>query len=446
MPPKPTFRPLLAALMITASPLAAQVSAPARLFELPLLDAPYNFAHGYRAPSMQQSLSVTTNFYEASHFGIQKVWGERKWLARGSVLLFDYFTIAVPFADAWLHEEWHRVALGNRGIGSRNDVYDLGNIFSEAISVSHVRDEDLIRLKRDHPQDMVRVKAAGIEAEYQLITQLEKNRFFRNARSWNTALYWFTALNSIAYVGFTDQAEVDSITDEANRTENTFEVRDISGHDFTAWVYDLHRPDEPFEARGAHPSGVGIDRYIKISDLTPEEVAYLERQGRLAYLNLWDPNLFGLHGFTVRNPLSGRPLMFNLAARHLLTSFGHTVDANIFLKQNAINLFLVLHSYANGARRFPGVDAQLLDLPVTIGGKQLALSPRAAVWLQPQDQQFRTTSGAAGGLAAIRVDYPLAARFGSYVELEGKTAGWVAGNVHLDPNLSLRLGVSASLR
>lgn len=46
----------------------------------------------------------------------------------------------------------------------------------------------------------------------------------------------------------------------------------------------------------------------------------------------------------------------------------------------------------------------------------------------------------------IRADYPHSPRFGSFVEMEGKTAGWVASNVHLDPNLSLRLGVSASLR
>ncbi len=445
MRPQPAFRPLLAALMITASPLAAQDDAPARL-ELPLLDAPYNFAHGYRAPSMQQSLSVTTGFYEASHYGIQKAWGERKWLARGSILLFDYFTFTLPFGGVWLHEEYHRAVMGHRGIDSFNDVYKF-NVFAEAIAVSRVKDEDLIRLKRDHPAEQVRLGAAGIEGEQQLVLQLEKNRFFRGTRGWHLPLYWLTTLGNWGYVFSGTFPEVNEWTEEFNQQDGAnVPVRDFTGHDFTAWAYDLFRPGEPYEARGVHPSGVGIDRYRKPADLTAEELDFLELQGRLALLNFLDPNLFGIYGFTFTSPFSGRPTKVNARAGHMLTSFGYTVDANIFLKQEDLNLFVVLHSYANGARRFPGVDAQVLDLPVAIGGKQFMVSPRAAMWLQPQDQQFRPTSGTVGGLAAIRVDHPLAARFGSYMELEGKTAGWVAGNVHLDANLSLRLGVTSSLR
>lgn len=445
MPHKSTFYRSLAALMMTAAPLAAQAGAPPRL-ELPLLDAPYNLAHGYRAPSMQQSRSVTTSFYEASHYGIQKAWGDRKWLARGSILLFDYFTFVLPFAGIWLHEEYHRAVMGHRGIDSFNDVYKF-NLFPDVIAVSHVLDEDLIRLKRDRPAEQVRLGAAGIEGEQQLVLQLEKNQFFRDTRGWHLPLYWLTTFGNWGYVFSGTLPDANEWTAESNQQDGAnVAVRDFTGHDFTAWVYDLFRPGEPYEARGVHPSGVGIDRYRKPADLTPEELEFLELQGHLALLNFLDPNLFGLYGLRFSNPFSGRPVKVNARAGHMLTSFGYTIDANIFFRQDAFNLFLVLHSYTNGAQRFPGADVQVIDLPVTIRGKQVALSPRAAVWLQPHKQEFRAASGVLGGLAAIRVDYPLAARFGSYMELEGKTAGWVAGNVHLDRNLSLRLGVTASLR
>lgn len=413
--------------------------------DLPLFDIPYNIAHGLRVPSMQQSLVVTEGFYEASHAGIQAAWGDRKWLGRASVALWDYFTLVLPFADAWLHEEFHRAVLGNRGIDSFNDVYRL-DLGAEVIAVSHVRDEDLVRLKREHPAEQVRLGVAGIEGEYLLVERLEANRFFFGSRAWNLPLYWLVKLSSGGYVTSGTWEETNEDTDEMNREDGIdVEARDFTGHDFTAWVYDLHRPEEPYAARGVHPSGIGIDRYIKPADLTQEERDYLDRQGRLQLFNLLDPNLFGIHGVTVTSLLNSRPLRFNIRAGHVLTSFGHTVDANVFLKQDRINLFLVLHSYENGERRFPGVDARLLNYPVVLGKQQLEISPRLALWMQPEDQRFRTSAASAGGLAALRVHRSVAGRFGSWVEVEAKTAGWVAGNVHLDPNVSLRLGGSVAL-
>jgi hypothetical protein len=94
---------------------------------------------------------------------------------------------------------------------------------------------------------------------------------------------------------------VDRNTDEANQKEGAnLQVRDVTGHDFTAWAYDLHRSDEPYAARGVHPSGVGVDRDIKRADLTSEESKYLKRQGRLQLVNLLAPFLFNAGGFTIK--------------------------------------------------------------------------------------------------------------------------------------------------
>ena len=443
----------LAVLLAIASPAGSQTpvdsvrpAEPALRLELPLVDLPYNVSHGYRAPSMQQALAVTEAFYEASHLGIQRAWGRHKLLAKATIAAWDWYTIAVPGADAWLHEEYHRAVLGRRGIGSYNDVYKL-DLGAGSISVSHVEDEELVRLKREHPAEHVRMSSAGLEAELHLVQELERNRFFGRSRGWHLPFYWLAKFSTAAYLISGSDPEVDEEIDEANEEDgDDVEARDFTGHDFTAWVYDLHRPDEPYQARGTHPSGVGIDRYIRTTDLTAEELSYLERQGSLHLLNFLDPFMFGVNGIAATNPLNGARMRFNARAGHMLTPFGNAVDANLMVRQGTLNLSLALRGYSNGERTFPGVEAEVLDYPVTVRGNRLTVSPRVALWVQPEGQRFRAAQGSAGGLAALKVHRPLAGRFGTYAELEGKTAGWVAGNPSLDAGVSLRVGGSILLR
>ena len=200
---------------------------------------------------MQQPLALTADVYDVAHLGIAHVLGEGRLRAKAAVTAFDLLTISAPFTDAWLHEEWHRAVLGARGVDSFNDVYDLKNLNASTISVSHVSDEDLARLKREHPAEFVRLKAAGIEGEYALLTRLEQAQFYCASRTWHSALYWIITLNHVFYVA--DLSGVDAETRKANEQERTVAGRDISGHDFTAWVRDLFRPTEPWAARGVHP-------------------------------------------------------------------------------------------------------------------------------------------------------------------------------------------------
>src|SRR5207245_4339015 len=184
--------------------------------------------------------------------------------------------------------------------------------------------------------------------------------------------------------------------------EGTTVIRlDFTVHYFTACVYDLFRPDQPYAARGMHPSGVGLRRYIRESDLTDAERAYLHRQGRLAVLNLLDPNLIGLSGDR-----------FSAVAAHVLTPFGYTIDLDAFIRPR---LFIALHDYRNHERNFPGIDATLLD------------QIRVALWQQPAHELFRDRGGRLGGLVSVRVH-----RWNMFAEVEATSAGGVAGNVQLD--------------
>ena len=436
----------VAAFVLALAPaIGAQQRATELRVDLPVIDAPYNFSHGFRTPSMAQSLGVGETFYEVAHTAIERAWGERRVASGISLVLFDIFGSLLPGGDGWVHEEFHRAVLGNRGIGSFNDIYRL-NLGASTVAVSHVVDDDLVRLKATHPIDQVRLGVAGIEGENQLMERLEKNTFFRGSTANHIALYWLTKLNSAFYVSSGATSEADELTDEMNASDGAdVPVRDFTGHDFSAWVYDLHRPAEPYTMRGVHPSGVGIDRYIKASDLTSEERDFLAMEGRLQIINFLDPNLLGITGFDVRNPFDGGTVRLNASASHYLTSFGHTIDVNLFAKQGPTNVFVVLHRYSNGARSFPGVDAQVIDLPLAVMGMPVDVSHRISLWLQPEAQSFRSTTSKAGALGSIKLRQVTPSRVAAFVELEGKTEGWVAGNVHLDRNVSVRVGGSVRL-
>jgi hypothetical protein len=431
--------------LVAHTPAFAQ---PTARLDFTVFDAPYNVGHGLRGPSMAQSLDLSTAAYELTHAGIERAFGKRKRLGRAAIAVFDIATmveVALPLTSVWVHEEFHRATMGRRGVSSFNDVYRL-DVDAAWIAVSHVKDADIVRLKRDHPSEWIRTNAAGIEGELVLVRDLERRRFFGQSRAWHLPLYWLTKLGTFGYVASGTWSDADADIDEANRDDGAnVERRDFTGHDLLGWVYDLHRPEEPYDARGIHPSGVGIDRYVKNADLTSEERRYLKRQGRLQLLNFVDPFLFGLdRGFSFG--AAGSLTRVNAGLSHYLTSFGHTIDANVFVRRGSLGIDVTAHAYANDDAIFPGLEAELIDVPLTVRGRALTLSPKLALWLQPERQRFRTSSGDAGGLAGLRVRTDISRRVGAFADVEAKTAGWVAGLPYLDRHVSVRLGLSTTYK
>jgi len=407
--------------------------------DYPLVDAPFN-ASGWGVdelawPSMAQALGATKCVYELGHEGIQygiRELTERSLWQKLGVAAFDLLMPGRPFGTTWMHEEWHRSILTLRGIDSYNEVYDF-KFFGGVASLSHVRDADLAALKRDHNPDLVRLAAAGIESDHELNVALEKDEFYRGTTVYNRVLLWLNAANGVAYVGSSLVDKIDDIEREGHQAEHTEEDKDILGHDVTSWVYDLFRPDDAYADRGVHPGGAGVDRYIGRGDLAADERRYLKLQAGLALINFVDPFLFGRSSFTTGD------VRWNATLRHHLTPFGAAIDANVFLASRAMgNLFLVAHSYYNKLRPFFGVEGQLFDRELGVG---LRLSARAMVWQQPRDQAFRTRSASLGGLASARLAMRLAHRHYATVEVEAKSAGWVAGNPYLDATISTRGGL-----
>ncbi|MGZ3723541.1 MAG: hypothetical protein ACXVA9_11450, partial [Bdellovibrionales bacterium] len=320
--------------------------------DFPVIDAPYNFTvKGYLAPSMRQSLAVSTDFYEALHRGIEGPEGSaqwRKWL----VIPADIISFYLPLSAGWMHEEWHRAVMSRRGIASYNDINDFP-IGRGLIAVSHETDEDMIRLKKEHPYEQVRLSAAGMESQTAQNLLFDEHHFFQDAKTFDRSTMIFNAANVSFYMADCASKHADTSTDKQNDDDGAnISKRDFTGLDCTGWVYDLFRPDEPYQARGVHPSGVGIKRYIRYSDLNDNERSFLRKNMMLSLLNFADPFLIGFDRFKAN--IFGRDIFWNARLSHFITSFGYTVDANLFLRWEDKKFLLQLHNGFNTETYFPG--------------------------------------------------------------------------------------------
>ncbi|MBS1583293.1 MAG: hypothetical protein JST66_13925 [Bacteroidetes bacterium] len=471
------------ALSIGVAPFAARAQdstyaiTPRLLLDLPLIDAPYvwhaavmaankrlgitdgtsatpaaaDLLRGYESPSMQQALAVTKDLHAMDHYLTNKLWNG--WLAPTSrkrrllnrvaanvqAGIVDYVLAyqLMVFGPAWMHEEFHRSGTTLRGIPTFNETYYRFGGGIPSASVSHVSDADMARFKQEDPAGLVRSFAAGIEAQYALLRAMQQDDLFERTHAPNVAMNILLTKQAVGYVPQFRAADYDRSIDTMNLHGAEVAERDYVGWDFTAWVYDLHRPDEPYAARGGHPYGEGVDRAIKRARLTPEEDAYLVRMGDLQYLNFLAPDMIGVHGFRI-----GARTRFNFAVRHILTSFGYDLGGDLLLDHRGRHWLLGIHTYHNHARSFGGIELMRKGLRV----HRAEVDLRGMLWVQPAHGGFHDSAGRIGGLATARAGFPLGRALKAYAEAEGKTDGWVMANPYLKSNLSIRGGLALDIR
>jgi len=419
-------------------------------YDFPLYDYPFNDLSGYAFPSMRQSLSLTQDLTQSLHYALARYGfspgGDqrtKRQIFSFGLMASEFILISFPGGYSWLHEEWHRAVLKNRGIDSYNGVYDF-KLLSSAIPVSDVTDDDLVRLKRDHPLDMIRLAAAGNESQIELVRSLRHELFFNRS---DCSLDWISLmLNTVqaaSYVTMCSMPYADQLTREMEKQDGkNVARRDILGMDFTAWVYDLYRPDSPYTARGVHPSGVGIDRYIKHGELSHGESNYLLLQGILGWLNVFNPQLFMVNRFEQVSADSSYTLYWNAAVVHHLTPFGFAVDGDVLLKTGEYNLYATLHSFMNRHSYFPGLTIGIDDVPFKAGPITLFASGEIDGWFQPEGLEFESRKAQGGGAGSLGLKVALTRNVLVCVEAYGKTLGWKAGMVSLEKDYGVRAGLS----
>ncbi|MGZ8517287.1 MAG: hypothetical protein ACXWWD_08055 [Chitinophagaceae bacterium] len=410
-----------------------------------------DYIKSFGGPSMEQALQLSKNLYGAvgyfTEIGSQKLFKPgfskgKKVLARiageGFSLITSGFLMTAPFGQAWLHEEYHRNPLIRRQIYSYNEVWKFKG--GDFIKVSNVLDQDLIEYKKKYPQEHIRMSAAGIEGEVQLAREYQKDQFFREFNTPIMGPYLFSVLGVFGYVTSTkDYEDIKQSLAEANAEEWDMRDRDFTGHDIASWTYDLFRPFEPFENRGPHPSGTGVDRYINPEfDFTPEMTTYIDKMARRSALNFLSPSLIGIRKIKLKE---GH--YFNFALRHTLTCFGDDRQGDILLKNRWGNFMVSYHNYSNQTKNFKGIEFQMVDKKVQFLKRGVAIDARVMYWSQPAELLFNDVKGQPGGAMEVRIAPQINKWYSPYFEFEGKTKGWLTGNPYQNSNISFKMGLRA---
>ncbi len=407
-----------------------------------------DYLRAYANPSMSQSLAATSSLTNLTFWGLSKIKfdiSQKFWINSlmtslayvGAEIFLEYS----PLGLAWLHEEYHRAILTKNFVNSYDEANDF-KFFAEIIRVTDVKDEDLIRFKAENPGDFVRLHAAGVEGENVLAFRLYEYQIFEN----QTYPYYFltstSLLNTFFYIYICHTQEAEITTEQENAADGTnIAARDFTGLDFTAWIYDLQHFYEPYENRGIHPSGVGIDRYVKPSDLSDTALKILKKEAWNNTLNFISPFFFGIGALkSKKNP----DVYYNFSFRHLLTSFGNDIAFYLFRKNGKNKFVFALHkykSYFNPGKFYPGLEFRIYQYPLSFGKVHTFNNLSLMTWYQNLNPQ----KSYLGGLIEYQINVK-AGNFYPYVDISAKTPGWVAGNEFLDKNISLRFGLSYILR
>jgi hypothetical protein len=418
-------------------------------------ELPFNATAGW--PAMSQSLDLAYALTRLPVWGIQRGFDRvRNPGLRTGLGLMTVYAVNTPLllVGAWMHEEWHRAVLSHRGIDSRNGLYHPSSWSNGLISVDHVSDEDLARLKADNPADTARLMMAGLEAQEQLSRRIGDHAFLYGDRgTWRGPVYFsqtlmfpalqFNLMSRLYYHATCAGPRSDEVTDAENREKLTVPSRDFTGLDCTAFAYDLHRPDEPYADRGAHPYGEGVDRYRSWEDLSERERRFTRAQLGFEFLNLLDPHLAGIDGFRLRSRSRSPGDRFIAQVGHTLTPFGHSVDARVGVVRGRLRGLFVLRNGVNARGWFPTVGARVLD--IGLRRAPLAFDVDADAWLQPDRLRYDEATRRPGGRLAGTVHWRVHPGASLDLTLDGKTAGYVPGNVFLERNLSLRVGATVRL-
>jgi len=415
---------------------------------IPLMDLPYqatvaketgNSWNALWNQSMATSLDLSEDFQVATHYGIRKLFNER-WYSRFVIYAWDFVSSYLPFGTCWTHEEYHRAVMGLRGVSSYDEVWNI-KLFASEISVSHETDENMARLHDDHIKDFIRMNAAGLEGQTHLNQRLQRNDFFYHRNMMNEVTMWMNVIGNFSYIFGCADPETDKTVNEMNEKETSVKQRDFTGMDLSAWAYELFHPGVTYAERGTHPTGEGINRYITYDMIGDDGVAYLKKMSRREWINAISPMMFGIRRIPLFKTKAGR-WYGNFAGRHYLTSFGDDISLDLMFETPMLNFIVAPHVYSNYVKSFPGMEIAVEDKKFL--NDRLRVSGSAQLWSQPEE--FTTTKGKFGGLLSANVSYLFAHRWEAYGELTGKTDGWVAGNVYLDKNLSVRAGVRWRLK
>ena len=325
------------------------------------------------------------------------------------------------------HEEGHRAILRQEDIASETRPFlfeDRGGY------VDGVTDQTLKNLRDTKFPTFIRLHTAGFESDYMLATREETLLSFEEERYKNLMVeYLFRKAALLIY--FTEGI----FGRDSDGPEEADELkRDIVGNDLYGVIRHLFRPTMEYR------------RYTRYSDLTNEELRYLQRVQRRTFLNLVNANLIGTRNFQLTDNLKA-----NLGMGHCMGPFGDFIDEKIWLSyRKDLKLNAYLREFENRDHWSFGAGVGIHEYPLA---RRLRISGMAHYWRQPLNLNFNSGTSKAGGAIEVDGSYklmdPQKSRL-KYLSLDMgmtyKTAGFLPEETALDRHLGFRLGLSLGLR
>jgi len=417
---------------------------------LTLLDVPEAVVTPQHVPTWEQSLDLTGGLYRAAHLGIHAGFSKLStawWsvlLETAAATVFDLFMMVapLPLTLGWVHEEGHRAAMGVNGVPS---LQAFDNLFLAASqrcdegSVCGMTDDQIATVKQRRSADWVRVQAAGMETELELMRRLERDAFFSEQPR---ALGIPASALMLASVVLYRNACAEGLfsNDDVLHESSNMLQRDFTGPDCTGFAVDLFRPNEPYAARGPHPNGDGLRRVRLSSDLTTAERSSLIRARNLGLLNFVDPALFGFPRFEFA--VGGKRLALGASLQHDLTAFGDAFGLSVLGSVGSLQGYAIVRLYRNETLVLPGLTVAVRRFPIRLGSVTVRATAQVDLWLQPRDFSYATTTVMPGGAVEVQAAVPVVGPLEVFAALKAKSAGWRPVDPFLDAAVTGRLGVN----
>ena len=418
-----------------------------------LLDVPHNLNSSGKYPSMIQSSELSSSLYDISFWGIDAAGNAVVKNGNGSFagkianaglkyilgFGFSYYGSELPIPlGVFTHEEFHRSVLGVNDISSKNGNWVFNRWDG---TVYGLPDEVLSDLKTNDLSDLLYSYVSGVQSE-SFMTQVNViDDFFHRRTFYKNPLYLYNAYYIHDYFRFSTSPLSDSVKVSAPRHEdpNPF-YRDFAGADLTAWIYDMFSPEAPYTDRDMFPDGEGVNRRIGFSELTTEGQDYLNKQKQLSLLNFVNPAIFLINRIKVSPDFE-----FTAFLQYIPVHFGNDIALYFPFKVKSVNQLVVIHSYSNRDKEFPGFQYGIYNVAPFLN-KKLELGGTLSLWSQPENQGFFDQSEKFGGALEIMSDYHIGRSLLVNITAGYKTEGWMIGNPYIDPKARFRVGIKYFLK
>ncbi len=314
------------------------------------------------------------------------------------------------------HEEGHRSILTKENIGSVSQPF-----FNKhgAAYVKGVNDLTLQNLRNNSLPTYIRLHTAGLESDYVLSLQEEALLAFEQEDYKN--LYIEAIFRKFSLFSYYTFSLIPQIQPELQEEKNELE-RDIVGHDVYGAIRHLHRPDMDFY------------RYTNHNHLTKQENQFLTRVSIRSLINLVS--------LPFLKPLKLSPTFKSttITLGYTMVPFGDLTEVNLWIN-NSSNMHIYLRGYQNKDNWFPALGLKIYNLKLS---DYLELETGCHGWLQPEKLSFITSKGKPGGALNVMAKYKFSnqSRFSLNAGIHAKTYGFLPGNMYLEDNIGLMLGLS----